>query len=358
MSIEAYVNPHVKRLSRYEVRERRDHAVKIHKLDANENLVLDEDWIRSLVREVVEKVDVRLYPPIYASKAVEAIAEFLGISRRNVIVDNGSDSIIDLIAKCFVGQGRALIVEPTFEMYRFYVEALGGLAESFYMNESFTIDVNKLLERAEGAKVVFLASPNNPTGTQHPREVIEALAEEFDGIVVVDEAYADFGDFSVWDLPLRYDNVIVLRSFSKVAGLAGLRIGYAIVSEGVYNFLSRLQSPYSVNSLAQEVLQLVLSRWDFVKKAIEEIKIERDFVIKKLMTINGVKPYHSRANFVLFRVYAISSKELAERLASMGIYVRERDLKPLLENCIRVTIGPRNVNRLFLNALRSLLENK
>ncbi|MEM2213742.1 MAG: histidinol-phosphate transaminase [Candidatus Nezhaarchaeales archaeon] len=356
MSVEAYVNPHVKRLSRYEVQERRVQAVKVYKLDANENLVLDENWVRSLVREAVEKVDVRLYPPIYASKAVEAIAEFLGISRRNVIVDNGSDSIIDLIAKCFVGQGRALIVEPTFEMYRFYVEALGGLAESFYMNEGFTINVDELLERAEGAKVVFLASPNNPTGTQHPREVIEAVAEEFDGIVVVDEAYADFGDFSLWDLPLRYDNVIVLRSFSKVAGLAGLRIGYAVVSEKVYNFLSRLQSPYSVNSLAQEVLQLVLSRWDFVKKAIEEIKIERDFVIRELMVINGVKPYHSKANFVLFRVNAMSSKELAERLASMGIYVRERDLKPLLENCIRVTIGPRSVNRLFLNALRSLLK--
>jgi len=356
LSVEAYVNPHVKRLSRYEVQERRVQAVKVYKLDANENLVLDENWVRSLVREAVEKVDVRLYPPIYASKAVEAIAEFLGISRRNVIVDNGSDSIIDLIAKCFVGQGRALIVEPTFEMYRFYVEALGGLAESFYMNEGFTINVDELLERAEGAKVVFLASPNNPTGTQHPREVIEAVAEEFDGIVVVDEAYADFGDFSLWDLPLRYDNVIVLRSFSKVAGLAGLRIGYAVVSEKVYNFLSRLQSPYSVNSLAQEVLQLVLSRWDFVKKAIEEIKIERDFVIRELMVINGVKPYHSKANFVLFRVNAMSSKELAERLASMGIYVRERDLKPLLENCIRVTIGPRSVNRLFLNALRSLLK--
>ncbi|MEM2535277.1 MAG: histidinol-phosphate transaminase [Candidatus Nezhaarchaeales archaeon] len=356
MSVEAYVNPHVKRLSRYEVQERRVQAVKVYKLDANENLVLDENWVRSLVREAVEKVDVRLYPPIYASKAVEAIAEFLGISRRNVIVDNGRDSIIDLIAKCFVGQGRALIVEPTFEMYRFYVEALGGLAESFYMNEGFTINVDELLERAEGAKVVFLASPNNPTGTQHPREVIEAVAEEFDGIVVVDEAYADFGDFSLWDLPLRYDNVIVLRSFSKVAGLAGLRIGYAVVSEKVYNFLSRLQSPYSVNSLAQEVLQLVLSRWDFVKKAIEEIKIERDFVIRELMVINGVKPYHSKANFVLFRVNAMSSKELAERLASMGIYVRERDLKPLLENCIRVTIGPRSVNRLFLNALRSLLK--
>ncbi|MEM2482071.1 MAG: aminotransferase class I/II-fold pyridoxal phosphate-dependent enzyme, partial [Candidatus Nezhaarchaeales archaeon] len=188
MSVEAYVNPHVKRLSRYEVQERRVQAVKVYKLDANENLVLDENWVRSLVREAVEKVDVRLYPPIYASKAVEAIAEFLGISRRNVIVDNGSDSIIDLIAKCFVGQGRALIVEPTFEMYRFYVEALGGLAESFYMNEGFTINVDELLERAEGAKVVFLASPNNPTGTQHPREVIEAVAEEFDGIVVVDEA--------------------------------------------------------------------------------------------------------------------------------------------------------------------------
>lgn len=355
MSIEAYVNPHVKRISRYEVQERKTQAPEVYKLDANENLVLDGNWVKSLVKEAIEKVDVRFYPPIYASKAVEAITEFLGVSKKNVIVDNGSDSIIDLVAKSFVGQGRALIIEPTFEMYRFYVEALGGMAESFYMNEDLTIDVNGLLKRAEGAKAIFLASPNNPTGTQHPREVIEAIAERFNGILVVDEAYADFGDFSLWDLPLKYDNVIVLRSFSKVAGLAGLRIGYAVLSEKVYNFISRLQSPYSVNSLAQEVIRLVLNVWDFVEKAIEEVKNERDLVIRELMSISGVKPYNSKANFVLFRVDTMSSKELAEKLALMGFYVRERDMKPLLENCIRVTIGPRRVNKLFLNALKSIL---
>jgi histidinol-phosphate aminotransferase len=355
LSLEAYVNPHVRRLSRYEVRERRAPATEVHKLDANENLVLDENWIRDLVREAVEKVDVRLYPPMYASKAVEAIADFLGVSKRNVIVENGSDSIIDLVAKCFVGQGRAVIVEPTFEMYRFYVEALGGVAEGFYMNEGFTIDVEELLKRAEGAKVIFMASPNNPTGTQQPKEVVEAIAEGFRGLLVVDEAYADFGDFSLWNLPLKYENVIVLRSFSKVAGLAGLRVGYAVVSEGVHNFISRLQSPYSVNSVAQEVVRLILDRWDEVVKAVEVVKAERDFLVRELASTKGVRPYDSKANFVLFKVEAMDSEELVERLEAMGFYVRERNAKPLLENCIRVTVGPRRVNELFIEALRRAL---
>jgi histidinol-phosphate aminotransferase len=355
LSLEAYVNPHVRRLSRYEVRERRTPTTEVHKLDANENLVLDENWIRDLVREAVEKVDVRLYPPMYASKAVEAIADFLGVSKRNVIVENGSDSIIDLVAKCFVGQGRAVIVEPTFEMYRFYVEALGGVAEGFYMNEGFTIDVEELLKRAEGAKVIFMASPNNPTGTQQPKEVVEAIAEGFRGLLVVDEAYADFGDFSLWDLPLKYENVIVLRSFSKVAGLAGLRVGYAVVSEGVHDFISRLQSPYSVNSVAQEVVRLILDRWDEVVKAVEVVKAERDFLVRELASTKGVRPYDSKANFVLFKVEAMGSEELVERLEAMGFYVRERNAKPLLENCIRVTVGPRRVNELFIEALRRAL---
>ena len=353
--MEAYVNPHVRRLSRYEVRERRTPTTEVHKLDANENLVLDENWIRDLVREAVEKVDVRLYPPMYASKAVEAIADFLGVSKRNIIVENGSDSIIDLVAKCFVGQGRAVIVEPTFEMYRFYVEALGGVAEGFYMNEGFTIDVEELLKRAEGAKVIFMASPNNPTGTQQPKEVVEAIAEGFRGLLVVDEAYADFGDFSLWDLPLKYENVIVLRSFSKVAGLAGLRVGYAVVSEGVHDFISRLQSPYSVNSVAQEVVRLILDRWDEVVKAVEVVKAERDFLVRELASTKGVRPYDSKANFVLFKVEAMGSEELVERLEAMGFYVRERNAKPLLENCIRVTVGPRRVNELFIEALRRAL---
>jgi histidinol-phosphate aminotransferase len=355
LSLEAYVNPHVRRLSRYEVRERRAPTTEVHKLDANENLVLDENWIRDLVREAVEKVDVRLYPPMYASKAVEAIADFLGVSKRNVIVENGSDSIIDLVAKCFVGQGRAVIVEPTFEMYRFYVEALGGVAEGFYMNEGFTIDVEELLKRAEGAKVIFMASPNNPTGTQQPKEVVEAIAEGFRGLLVVDEAYADFGDFSLWNLPLKYENVIVLRSFSKVAGLAGLRVGYAVVSEGVHDFISRLQSPYSVNSVAQEVVRLILDRWDEVVKAVEVVKAERDFLVRELASTKGVRPYDSKANFVLFKVEAMGSEELVERLEAMGFYVRERNAKPLLENCIRVTVGPRRVNELFIEALRRAL---
>ena len=355
MSVEAYVNPHVRRLSRYEVKERKAPAAEVYKLDANENLVLDEGWIRGLVREAVEKVDVRLYPPIYASKAVEAIASFLGVSKRNVIVDNGSDSIIDLIAKCFVGQGRAVIVEPTFEMYRFYVEALGGVADSFYMNEGFTIDVDELLKRAEGAKAIFMASPNNPTGTQQPREVVEAIAEGFEGLLVVDEAYADFGDFSLWDLPLERENVVVLRSFSKVAGLAGLRVGYAVVSERVHDFVSRLQSPYSVNSIAQEVVRLVLERWDEVRRAVEIVRAERDFVIRGLASLKGIRPYDSKANFVLFRVEAMGSRELVEGLESMGFYVRERSAKPLLENCVRVTVGPRRVNELFVKALRKVL---
>ena len=353
--MEAYVNPHVRRLSRYEVKERRAPTTEVYKLDANENLVLDEGWIRGLVREAVERIDVRLYPPMYASKAVEAIANFLGVSKRNIIVENGSDSIIDLIAKCFVGQGRAVIVEPTFEMYRFYVEALGGVADSFYMSEGFTIDVDELLRRAEGAKVIFMASPNNPTGTQQPKGVVEAIAEGFKGLLVVDEAYADFGDFSLWDVPLKYENVIVLRSFSKVAGLAGLRIGYAVVSERAHNFIGRLQSPYSVNSIAQEVVRLILDRWDEVRKAVELVKAERGFLLRELASIKGVRPYDSRANFVLFRVESMSSGELVEGLEAMGFYVRERSARPLLENCVRVTVGPRRVNELFVEALRKVL---
>ncbi|MCC6042163.1 MAG: histidinol-phosphate aminotransferase family protein, partial [Candidatus Verstraetearchaeota archaeon] len=204
-------------------------------------------------------------------------------------------------------------------------------------------------------KVIFMASPNNPTGTQQPKEVVEAIAEGFRGLLVVDEAYADFGDFSLWNLPLKYENVIVLRSFSKVAGLAGLRVGYAVVSEGVHDFISRLQSPYSVNSVAQEVVRLILDRWDEVVKAVEVVKAERDFLVRELASTKGVRPYDSKANFVLFKVEAMDSEELVERLEAMGFYVRERNAKPLLENCIRVTVGPRRVNELFIEALRRAL---
>ncbi|MCS7139399.1 MAG: histidinol-phosphate transaminase [Candidatus Nezhaarchaeota archaeon] len=357
MSIEAYVNPYVKKLKRYEVKETTLKPLEAYKLDANENFVLDEEWIRGVVEKAIKKVDVRLYPPAYAMKAVNAIADFLGLSRDNIIVDNGSDAIIDLIAKCFVGRGRAVIVEPTFEMYRFYVEAIGGIAESFNMSSNFTIDVEDLLVKAREAKAIFIASPNNPTGTQHPRDVIETVIEGFKGVVVIDEAYSDFGDFNLKDLPLKYENAIILRSFSKVAGLAGLRIGYAIVNKAVHNFISNLQSPYSVNSIAQEVVCFILENWTIVKEAVEKIKAERARVFRELLSIKGVRPYDSRANFILFKVEGMSSAELTEKLALKGFYVRERSADPILKNCIRVTIGPKDVNDKFLSALSEILES-
>ena len=359
MSVEAYVNDHVKRLARYEVKEASELPEEAVKLDANENLLLSEGWIRGLVREAVERVDIRLYPPMYASKAVKAVAEFLGVSERNVIVDNGSDYIIDLVAKCFVGpRARALVVEPTFEMYRFYVEALGGVAESFYMTPEFALDLDHLLAKAREAKVIFLASPNNPTGTQHPREVVERLAEEFKGVLVVDEAYCPFADFDLGYLPFKYSNVIILRSFSKVAGLAGLRLGYAIVSDEVYSYLSRLQSPYSVNAVAQEAVKLVLENWGFIENVVEQVKAERDRMIKEISSIRGLRPYSSKANFVLFKVKleGVSSRMLVKMLGEKGFRVRERSLKPLLDNCIRVTVGPPSVNTSFIKALREVVE--
>ncbi|MEM1538476.1 MAG: histidinol-phosphate transaminase [Candidatus Nezhaarchaeales archaeon] len=355
--IEEAVKESVKAIKPYEAPQA---PVGVVKLDFNENLVIEEEWVKRLLLEAARSVDPRLYPSPYAQRAVESVANFLGVNADYVAVSNGSDEFVDLTVKAFVGYGdEAIVVEPTFEVYSLCVTVAGGVVKRFLLNDDMSLDVASLLDAVTPrTKLIFLCSPNNPTGNQQPRNVVKDIVEESRRLVVLDEAYGDFAEYSAIDMALSLPNLLVLRSFSKSFGLAGLRAGYAVGSKELISTLRRVDLPFRVSSVTEKVVELALNRWEYVKSKVEEVKRLRAELFKALSGIEGLKPYPSNANFILTKVVkeGASSASVMQYLAKKGFLVRDRGTLPKLENCLRITVGPRDVNVKLTEALREALE--
>ncbi|MEM2994838.1 MAG: histidinol-phosphate transaminase [Candidatus Bathyarchaeia archaeon] len=332
---------------------------KAVKLDLNENLGIEENFLRELLVSAFEDVDVRLYPPPHGMLAVRAISKFYGFSEDMVAVGNGSDELLDSIAKTFVRkESNVLIVEPTFPIYEFAVKLYGGNTIKIFLEPNFELNVEKILEWNGKASLLFLCSPNNPTGNQFRKEYVKALLEGFDGLIVVDEAYVEFAKYSVSEWTKNFDNVIVLRTFSKAFGLAGIRAGFAVSNPPIIKYLRRVVHPFHLNTLTQKIVASALQNWKYFKEKIDYIVKEREWLFKELKAIEGVTPYPSDANFILFRIAkkGLASSAVARKLLDRKIFVKDRGMFPLLENCIRVTVGTREMNRIFIDNLREVLK--
>ncbi|MCX8205001.1 MAG: histidinol-phosphate transaminase [Candidatus Nezhaarchaeota archaeon] len=327
-------------------------------LDSNENFVVSEEWARSILARAASEVDPRKYPPPYGREAAEAISRRLGVDAGEVAVSSGSDELIDLLFKVFTQPGdEVVIVEPTFEVYGLAARVAGVKVRAVLLREDFSLDARRVVEAAGAAKLVFVCSPNNPTGRHYGLEEVREVAEGSPGLVVVDEAYVDFASHDALELALSLENVVVLRSFSKVAGMAGLRVGYAVSRREVVDLLRRAELPFKVSSVAQRAVSYVIEEWGAVERFIEEVRAQREWLFAQLSSIPGLRPYPSQANFVLARVAkeGLSSEGVCSALLARGILVRDRGRLPLLENCLRITVGPREANRRVVEALREVV---
>jgi histidinol-phosphate aminotransferase len=362
MKIKKLVQKEVRDLSSYEVKSilEKKPDEGIVKMNLNENFATPSKAVKTLLLDACKNIDVRAYPPSRGSLAVKAISGFMGFNESEVSVANGADEIMDLLMKVFIRRGSKVIVaEPTFPMYTFFAELYGGKKVTVMLKKDFSLNVDSILKRADKkTRLLFVCSPNNPTGNQFRESDIKTLLDEFKGVVVVDEAYVDFASGSFIKWVRDYDNLAVLRSFSKAFGLAGLRLGYLVSSKHVVKYVQRVMGPFNVNSVTQQTIVLALQNWSYFKKQIDFVVNEREWLMNNLKQIDGVDPYPSDANFILFKVTEnkFSSTTLTERLEKRNVLVKDRGHLPLLENCIRVTVGTRNMNKTFVTALKTSLE--
>lgn len=295
---------------------------------------------------------VNRYPDPHQRLLKALISEIKGVPASQIFIGNGSDEAIDLAFRVFCEPGRdnAVSIAPTYGMYKVAAATNDVEIREVQLGEGYSLPVDALLAAADQhTKLLWLCSPNNPTGNAFPRSDIERLLGQFDGIVVLDEAYIDFADDEGF-LPTlsQYPNLIILQTLSKAWGMAGLRLGLAFASEEIIGYFSRVKYPYNINCLTQAAVAERLRR--DISSQVAEIKSQREAMIRGLEHYPAIeKVYPTQANFVLVRTP--DPDGLYDLLVSRGVIVRNRNRVKGCEGCLRITIGTPEENRRLLSCI-------
>ena len=349
---------------------------RVIKLDGNEN---PYGCSPKVYQALADYPYYHIYPDPEQRELRKALEEYTGISRRHIVCGSGSDELIDLILRLFLKSGDEVInCSPTFGMYPFSTDVCGGKVVDVPRSEDFTLDMDGIKKALnEKTKVIFIASPNNPTGNTITKQEIMGLIDT-GKMVVVDEAYFEFSNVTIAGLVPTYSNLIVLRTFSKWAGLAGLRIGYGIFPVEVVSYLMKIKQPYNVNVAAQAAVLASLADIDYLRDNVGKIKAERTRLSGKLKEMDWLSPYPSQANFILCSLHGHSESfaschsegekrpknlaqgELAEesqarkiwqQLRKKGIFIRYFD-SPRLKDCLRISVGKPEDTDALVEALK------
>lgn len=294
------------------------------------------------------------YPDPLQQKLKSRIAEIKNVKSENIFLGNGSDEPIDLLVRacCEPGRDSIALADPTYGMYEVCATINNVTIKRVNLRTDFTLDAEAVLNQCdESTKLIFVCSPNNPTGNLQPLQEIEKLLSNFSGLVIVDEAYIDFASTPGF-LPIlsRYSNLVVLQTFSKAWGLAGLRLGMCFASKEIISILNKIKYPYNISSATQSLALEALQNTTKKDKEVAEIITQRLWLTNALTTLPGVsKVYPSDANFVLVAVN--NARDIYEKLVAKKIIVRDRSSVVLCQGCLRITVGTPEENKKLIQTL-------
>jgi len=351
-----WINPAIRSLRAYHVPP----AGGLIKLDAMEN---PYTWPASLKQKWHAQLDgiaLNRYPDPAASTLKERLREVMAIPAGTAIMlGNGSDELIQVLAIALAGTGRiCLAPEPGFVMYRQIAQALNMEYQGVSLAQpDFSLDQAAMFAAMEKVKpaLVFIAWPNNPTGNLFDRETLCEVLRRAPGLVVIDEAYHAFSGQSFLPLLSVYENLLIMRTLSK-SGLAGIRLGYLLGPGAVVEELEKVRLPYNINSLTQATAAFMLRHYSILEEQFRCICNDREKLFAQLNCLHGIKAWPSKANFVLFRTLHRPADEIFTGLRQQGILIKNlHGVHPLLENCLRVTVGTEEENRTFLEGLKQCM---
>ena len=353
------VQPHWRSLDPYEAAEPPESLAQrggvaesdVVKLNANENPYGPSPKALAALRDPAR---AHIYPDPAQVAMRRALARYTGAKPEQIVVGNGSDEIIDLVFRATLAPGDAVVnAPPTFGMYDVIAHICGGVIVEVERDERFNIDVDGMLLAAQNAKLIVLASPNNPSGNGTPLADIERLLDA-DCLVVVDEAYAEFAGRSTLPLVDQHPNLVVLRTMSKWAGLAGLRAGYGVMNAELADVLMRGKPPYNVSQAAEAALLASLEDAALLDERAQLIVQERELMAGLLAETQGVDLLPSEANFILCRLPEGRGKAVYNALADRGVSVRYY-ARGKLADYLRVSVGTPEQTGRFIEALRAAL---
>lgn len=325
------------------------------KLDAMENPYSWPEDIKKSWLDALKDCPLNRYPDPEASHLTATIKRLNGIPDQfDVLLGNGSDEIIQLLLMALPCSASVLAPDPGFVMYKQLSQCLGLNYHGIpLLADSFDLDLPAMLAAIEKHQpsVIFLAYPNNPTGNLFSETSIREIIKTAKGLVVIDEAYAPFADASFLNALSQYDNLLVMRTVSKL-GLAGLRLGYIVGNPAIIEQLNKIRLPYNINSLTQISADFALSNKTLFDQQTQKICTERSAVFKQLNALDGITAYPSAANFILFRTPKNQANEIFASIKQQGVLIKNLSAQGgLLTDCLRVTIGKPEENTAFFTAL-------
>jgi len=324
---------------------------KVIKLDGNEN---PYGCSPKVYQALATYPYYHNYPDPEQRELRKALEEYTGLGRQHIVCGMGSDELIDLVLRLFLKPGDEVInCPPTFGMYPFSTDVCGGMVVDVPRTKDFTIGIAGMKKAlTKKTKAIFVASPNNPTGdTATEQEIMELVGTG--KIVVVDEAYFEFSNVTMANLVPRYPNLIVLRTFSKWAGLAGLRIGYGFFPIEIAGYLMKIKQPYNANAAAQAAVLVSLADIDYLRANVTKIVRERERLFGRLKELDWLRPHPSQGNFVLCSLPKGKAKETWQQLRKKGIFVRYFDTSRL-KDCLRISVGKPEDTDALVKALKEV----
>lgn len=302
---------------------------------------------------------VNRYPDPQQMKLKRILSKQKNAKINQILLGNGSDEVLDLIFRAFCEPNidNIITLPPTYGMYSVLANINSVENQEVLLSDDFQPNIESILEKVNSnTKIIFLCSPNNPTGNSFSDESVITLLQNFNGLVVIDEAYIDFSNKQSWLNEMdEYPNLIITQTLSKAYGLAGIRLGICYASIQIISVLNKIKPPYNVNELTQQRAVERLQNMEIVKNEINLIIEQKDNLLKALVELNFIKKiYPTEANFILIKVDDATKRY--NQLLEKGIVIRNRTTQPLCENCLRLTIGTEEENKKLIEAL-SLLEN-
>lgn len=325
----------------------------IIKLDTNENPYGCSPRVKQALGSYLY---FSVYPDADQTELRKLLQGYTGVDAEHIVGGNGSDQLIDLILRLFVAPGDEVIsCVPTFDIFRFATKLCNGNLVEVPRDENYAIDVTAVKKAiSKKTKLIVLANPNNPTGTLTSRQDILELLDT--GVpLLADEAYVEFSGESTTPLVTQYKNLMVLRTFSKWAGLAGLRVGYGILPPQIAGYLLKIKLPYSVNVAALIAVRESIKDIDYLKNNVKAILAERERLFGELKKLEWLKPFPSKANFIFCHVLNGKASQIQQELQNRGILIRYFDL-PLLRNSLRISVGKPEQTDAVIKALKEIVK--
>lgn len=328
------------------------------KLDAMENPFTWPVDMRNQWLEYISRAKLNRYPePSPSSLKQKIIKQFGPHENCDVLLGNGSDELIQLLALAIAKPGACMLtVCPSFSMYEMIAQMIGIDCHVVPLNEDYQLDINAMLAAIDNydPSLIFIAYPNNPTGNLWERADIEKIIQHSQGLVVIDEAYGPFASDTFTNHLANNPNMLLLRTASKL-GLAGVRFGWLAGEKSLIAELDKIRLPYNINQLTQLTIAFALENFSVFAEQAETIRAMRGSLFGQLSAIEGVNPYVSEANFILFKVVTRSAENVFNNLLDQKVLIKNLSKQQGLDNCLRVTVGSKEENKIFCDALKAAL---